>query len=204
VDVPWAEDHAALRWLMVVGEHVLCLESLGGSQQRTTHLTFPISGAAVAAEVASHWGTQVQARQAPRSPLLVTFSPGKAAYKPKEEVKVTLRIENGGTEAVTFMKGGRNRGERDNQFEFSATLDGEPVEDVGSSMNFGGTGMLQTIAPGGVFTDEVSLSKWFAFAKKGRYVVHGRYVLEHYERGAKRGGAVWEEWVAADFEVVVR
>ena len=99
-------------------------------------------------------------------------------HSPLEDVIVTLRITNVGTNAVSFMQGGRNRAARDNQYTFSARSRGKQVEDVGTSYHFGGLAVRRVLRPGDVFEDKVSLKKWFSFKDAGMYEMHGSYYVD--------------------------
>jgi hypothetical protein len=52
------------------------------------------------------------------------------------------------------------------------------VPDIGSNVHFGGLATPRVLEPGGVFEDEIDLSKWFAFEEKGSYEVLGSYEID--------------------------
>ena len=118
---------------------------------------------------------------------------------------VTLRITNVGINAVSFMKGGRNRGPRDNQYTFSATYRGKQVEDVGPGYDFGGIAALRTLRPGDVFEDKVNLQKWFPFKEgAGLYEIHGSYYLGFQDPDDDSWRTIWDDYASGDFVVTIK
>jgi hypothetical protein len=99
------------------------------------------------------------------------------------------------------MKGGRNRGMRDNQYVFSATREGKPVSDFGTSLNFGGLAGRVVLKPGDTFEDIVSLNKWFTFETPGKYEIKGSYYLNFVAQNTF--STIWEDHAIAQFSVTI-
>jgi hypothetical protein len=176
----------------------------GSSQQVSSSLFFTISGEERAKQVAKYLGATIAYHKHPQHNLRVRFLPIKREFLPKEEVTATLQITNVGTNSVAFMKGGRNRAARDNQYVFSARFNGKQVEDIGSSSHFGGLASRRVLKPGETFEDTISLSKWFTFDKSEMYEIHGSYHLEFSEPKAESWRTIWEDYVSADFMVNIK
>jgi hypothetical protein len=135
-----------------------------GRAAQKVWLMFPVMGAGNAADVAAYFGVPVHYRKNPGDDLSVTFTPSKSAFESGniqigEQVEVTLRIKNAGTNTIAFQVGGRNQARRDNQYSFSAEFNGKPVLDIGSSVNFGGLLQDKVLKPGEIFTNTVALNK---------------------------------------------
>jgi len=176
----------------------------GSSHKETSYLDFHVEGRNKAEEIAAYLGVKTRYRHHPRHCLLTRFVPAKPNFEPGEDVWVTLRIVNVGSNTVSFMKGGRNRAPRDNQYAFTAYHRGRQVRDVGSNGHFGGISVAKTLKPGEVFEDKVSLSKWFAFDRRGMYQVTGTYYLAFLESGDHPWQTIWENHVAGEFTVRVK
>lgn len=163
---------------------------------------FRVSGADNARAVSDYLSTPIRYRRHPDHQLLVAYAPTKERYRVGDEVFVGLTIENIGSTPIAFFKGGSYRGStRDNQYDFSARLSGSQVPDIGTNLHFGGIGVTRTLAPGEKFRDAVSLSKWFAFDRPGRYEVHGFYRLQLVEADDVGSGPLWTDYASGDFVV---
>lgn len=176
----------------------------GALQEKASSISFYIAGEEKAKQVAAYFGTPLLYRRHPRHNLLVSFTPAQQEFPVGVEVTVTLRIANVGKNSISFVKGGRNRASRDNQYVFSARYRGKQVEDIGSSDHFGGMSVKYVLKPGQVFEDEIGLSRWFAFAEPGMYEVHGAYYLAFTDLDADSWRTIWEDYASADFLVVIK
>jgi hypothetical protein len=176
----------------------------GSSRNETSSLSFYVSGDDNAQQVAKYFGTSPRYRRHPGHHLQVSFIPSKQEFETGEEVIVTLRITNVGTNAVSFMKGGRNRAARDNQYIFSGTYRGKQVEDIGNSYHFGGLSVRRVLQPGDVFEDKVNLQKWFSFTEAGMYEIYGSYYLAFQDPADDRWKTIWEDYASADFIVRIK
>jgi hypothetical protein len=176
----------------------------GASQKETSSLSFYVSGGDNAKQVAKYFGTSLPYRRHPGHALQVSFIPAKQMFDTEEEVIVTLRITNVGSNTVSFMQGGRNRAARDNQYKFSATYGGKQVEDIGNSYHFGGLSVRRVLKPGDIFEDKVTLQKWFSFNEAGMYEIHGSYYLAFQDPADDRWKTIWEDYASADFIVRIK
>ena len=150
----------------------------GATSQKVSYLSFYISGKENAEQISRYLNTPVLYRKHPGHQLDISFIPEKTAFNIGEDVTVTLRIVNIGSDSICFIQGGRNRGARDNQFIFSARHNEKQVDDIGTSLHFGGIAIKRILKPGEVFEKKIRLSKWFAFDQPGIYTIHGSYYLE--------------------------
>jgi len=174
------------------------------SKEKISHIYFRISGDANARQVSQYLKTPIVYRKHPRHNLLVSFTPTKQEFSIGDEVTATLRITNVGTNTISFLQGGRNRAERDNQYVFCARYNGRQVEDIGTSGHTGGLGVWRVLKPGETFEDKISLSKWFSFDKAGTYEVHGSYYLDFNDPDVESRRTIWEDYVSADFNVTIK
>ncbi len=126
-----------------------------------------------------------------------------AVWKPVQEsfeiggpVVLELTVENVGQVPVHFVEGGKQRGARDNQFQFIAFGSsgyGKPIPDIGDPTNFGGLGGFRELKPGDVFRKQVDVTKWFKFDKPGSYEITGLYELPLQEPGFG-ARVLWEDF----------
>ncbi len=203
VTVPYDENIGPSSYILIVSSTVYPQSGSGSSQKETSSLSFYISEQENAKRVSEYMKTPLVYRRHPRHNLLVSFTPTKQEFSVGDEVTATLRVTNVGTHSVAFMKGGRNRAARDNQYVFSARHRGKQVDDVGTSYHFGGLASQRVLKPGEVFEDQISLSKWFAFDKAGMYQIHGSYYLDFNDPDADSWRTIWEDYVSADFTVTI-
>jgi len=94
-------------------------------------------------------------------------------------VTVKATITNIGSRPLVAPTGGAYRGSgRNNRFSFKATLDKQPLEDIGRSMHFGGLGGIPELAPGQSHTVQAVLTKWFKLDRPGSYELTATYDLQ--------------------------
>ena len=145
---------------------------------QSAELSVPRLDAASARALARYFEAPITYREDPGYQLAVSFSASKAEFVVGEEIPVTLRIQNVGSNAFVFEQGfsGANR---NRQYNFTATLDGRPLPDIGPRENRGAGGKSgdRELAPGEVLTNTVILNQWFAFDRPGTYVVRGSYAM---------------------------
>ena len=202
--VPYDETIGPSTYVLMVGGTAYRQTGSGASQEETSSLGFCISGEDKAKEVSKYLSAPLGYRTHPRHTLLVSFTPAKQDFNPGEEVTATLHIKNIGTNTMSFMKGGRNRAARDNQYVFSARHRGKQVEDIGTSFHHGGIAVRRVLKPGDEFDDTISLSKWFSFGTPGMYEIHGSYYLDFHDPESDSWRTIWEDYVSADFMVTVK
>jgi hypothetical protein len=122
---------------------------------------------------------------------------------PHEAIPVMLEIVNLGGTPVAFMAGGKNRGERDNQFGFTAYDGLAAVPDTGSPVHFGGLSSKVTLGPGETWKKEVDLRKWFSFEKRGVYEVTGTYEINFVDLNDQDWFVVWQDYATSSFFVTI-
>ncbi|HLQ76420.1 MAG TPA: hypothetical protein VK210_03645 [Terriglobia bacterium] len=152
---------------------------------------------------AKFFGTTVNLRAHPGHILLTRFVPAKDSFRPDEALPVRIEIKNVGTKDVSFEVGGQNRGARDNQFGFTAYGLGA-VPDTGDPNHFGGLSYTQTLKPGETFKKDVDLRKWFSFSAPGNYRITGTYQLSFYTPEDNARFVIWQDYAAANFELMIR
>jgi len=204
VTIPYDAEVGPSTYILIVDGKVYKQTGSGASHEKTSSLNFYILGKENAEQVSRYMKTPVVNRRHPRHNLSVSFIPTKSEFSVGDDVTATLRIVNVGTNPVAFMKGGRNRATRDNQYVFSARQRGKQIKDMGTSDHFGGIAVRRVLKPGEVFEDKISLSKWFAFDKAGIYQIHGSYYLDFNDPAAKSYKTIWEDYVSADFTVRIK
>ena len=147
-------------------------------------------------------GTTVKMRAHPGHMLATRFILAKDSYSMDEALPIKLEIKNVGTSDITFEAGGHGSA-RSNQFGFTAYM-GTPVPDTGQSFNLGGLSSFRTLKPGQTFTDDVDLRKWFTFKTPGTYQITGTYELSIRAPEEKTYFFVWQDFAAAQFNLVIK
>ena len=174
-------------------------------------MSFKVHSQPEAEAVAAGLGVKCIVRVPPGYKLLAQFIPQKPQYTTNEPVFVTFRLKNLDDRTVIFMRGGHQRGPRDNQYGFAAMLSGAVVPDTGNPCNMGGLGVDKHLRQGDVFEDQVDLTSWFTFSKPGTYSIHGWYLLPFLRVGLSpetgswgSDNEIWNDYASADFSVVVK
>jgi len=203
LDIPYDTTIECAAYVLVVDGTAYLQGGYGSSENISSSINFHVPGQERAEQVAEYFAIPLLLRRHPGHQFLVSFVPDKESFTVGEDVMVTLQITNIGSDTIAFMKGGRNRAARDNQYIFSAERNYEQVEDIGSSMHMGGMAFSKKLVPGEMFEDSISLKKWFAFAEPGMYAVHGSYYLAFQDPEDDTWRTLWEDHVAADFYVRV-
>ncbi|MEE9270165.1 MAG: hypothetical protein V3V49_07880 [Candidatus Krumholzibacteria bacterium] len=190
--------------LLAVGGVIYRQTGSGETEGKSSSVYFHISGQDRARVVAEHFGIEPRFRTHPRHQFEVSFEPVKNEFQTGEDVRVTLRITNVGDHTIAFMKGGRNRAERDNQYVFSARHKGRQVDDIGTSYHFGGLSVKRVLKPGETFEDHVDLGKWFSFEKPGFYELLGSYYMAFYSPEGSDWYTIWEDYATGECVLTVK
>lgn len=198
----FSKDYGAMAFC--AGGYCVKFHSGGNSNNETFTIDEQFRSPAAAEAFAAFFGVTVKQRAHPGYALATRFVPSKEAFSTDEAMPVTLEIRNAGTVPVTFQVGGQNRGERDNQFGFTAYDGMVAVPDTGSPVNFGGLSVNQTLKAGETFRKDIDLRKWFTFKKPGTYQMTGTYDLSFFNPENKEWFVIWEDYAAAAFYVTVK
>ena len=140
-------------------------------------------------------------RRHPGHRMQVQFIADKESYPSGEPVVVTLQIKNIGDSPFMFMRGGRQRGHRDNQFAFSAQQGDSMLADIGNPTHFGGLGSFVSLAPNEAVHIPVDLTSWFNFTKTGRIFIRGSYYMQFVD--AEGYSQIWEDFACAEFYITI-
>lgn len=144
-------------------------------------------------------------RRHPGHQMKTEYLPAKPEFKIGEPVSIVLRITNMGDSAFKFMRGGRQRGARDNQFAFNAQLGRRMLPDIGDPVHFGGLGISVLLKPGEQVEIPVDLTKWFSFEEAGLCAMRGSYFMEFSDPnpGAEAHRTIWEDFACAEFAITI-
>jgi hypothetical protein len=203
LDIPYDPMLEPHRYLLVMAGTAWSQSGWGPSRQQTSSLWFQIDGEQNATAAARLFGIPVTRFIHPGHRLRVAFTPTRASFAVGDTVTVTLRIVNVGTEPIAFLKGGRNRAERDNQYVFAAWRGGQPIADIGHNGHSGGLAISVILQPGAVFEDVIDLGKWFSLTEPGSYEIHGSYYLAFVKPEPLSYQTIWEDYVGADFRISI-
>jgi hypothetical protein len=188
---------------LAVGGTVHVSSGAGSSGTTWSHVSFRIEGRAAADAVAAFLGVSPRLRRHPGHALSAEFVPAVRSLPAGPAPRVAFRLTNVGDAPVAFVQGGRNRAERDNQYDFLARLAERLVPDIGTQTHFGGRSVRRLLGPGETFEDEVDLAKWFRFDRPGLHEVLGTYALTLVDVSTDDQVPLWEEHVTAPFLVEV-
>jgi hypothetical protein len=140
----------------------------------------------------------------PGHTIEATFIPKQDSYRLGESVEVVLKIDNIGDADFKFMRGGRQRGSRDNQFAFSAQQNDRMLPDIGNPIHFGGLGAYVHLKPGQSVEIPVDLTKWFRFEKPGRIMLRGSYYMGFSDPSQAGYSFIWEDFACAEFSIQMK
>lgn len=136
-----------------------------------------------------------------RSPIgervVATFSASARAYAPGAAIEIAIRFNNPrGAPAVSWQRGGRNRGPRDNQFSFQIFRDGQPLTPI-EAHDFGGLSTFEALPPSGTAEVRTPLAPWGDVSVPGRYEVRCSYQtsfvpLDADPYGPASRGRIWD------------
>src|SRR5262245_42635601 len=109
VQIPPEAAPQAESYVLVVGNRAY---PWGGSGSGPGHyeISFRVSGADNARDVARFLSAPIDYRKHPGHQLLVSFTPLLPSFRIGDDVRVRFRIENIGTNTISFQKGGHYRG----------------------------------------------------------------------------------------------
>ena len=208
IETPYDETLDKGPWYALVVNNKMYRQTSSGSSGRvSSSLGFNVESRVDAEAIAGFLSVKPLYRHHPGHQLAVTLEPARAQVSPGENVQITLRILNVGTNTIAFWKGGRNRAMRDNQYEFIARYKGKPIEDIGIAGHFGGLSTIKLMKPQDVFEDTVDLGKWFTLTKPGFSTVLGVYFMEFMDPDTSSSLSwfpIWEDRVAAEFTIEVK
>jgi hypothetical protein len=142
-------------------------------------------------------------RRHPGHQMKTEYIAATPEFKIGEPVPVVLRITNIGDAAFTFMRGGRQRGARDNQFAFNAQLGRRMLPDVGDPVHFGGLGSYVLLRPGEHVEIPVDLTKWFSFGEAGLCSIRGSYFMAFADPELDAHPTIWEDFACAEFTITI-
>lgn len=99
------------------------------------------------------------------------FTTAQRSYRVGQPIEILLTMESpAGSPSVTWMRGGANRGPRDDQFDFSITRDGQQVART-EAYNFGGLSQMDELAAGQRDEARTFLAPWADLSQPGHYEV---------------------------------
>ena len=177
---------------VVAGNHK---EINGWGKSGTTEYDFSLQLTTDEVEPArTLFGLPIHARRHPEHRIDGAFTTAKETYRPGESIIVTLVIRNLSDRPFHFLKGGHQRGPRDDQFSFS----GEGPEGtlkIKSAMNFGGMSVISTIPPHAQASLSVDLCGWIDAAKPGFYSLMASYLLPIHEDEQIRSREIWQDYL---------
>jgi hypothetical protein len=178
-----------------LGTTTLVSDSYGGGGGACT-LSFELTPA-MATAAARALGVPRQDRRPAGDHVVGTFGATQAVYRRGQPVEIVLTLANPvGAPRTQRHYGGRQRGPRDNQFSFTITRNGRPVEPL-LGYDFGGRSTYAPLDPGGQVEIRAPLDRWGNLAARGHYVVQCRYETEFSPDGSHpsedhQRGAVWD------------
>jgi len=139
----------------------------------------------------------------PAHQMEVSYIPLKKVFMLGDPIKITLHIKNVGNNNFQFIKGGQQRGHRDNQFSFVAEVIGKNrmLPDIGNPTHNGGFETLVNLQPKEEFKVSVNLNRWFKFDEAGIYFLRGSYYMDLVDPDIKSYSSIWVDFATAEFTV---
>jgi hypothetical protein len=104
-----------------------------------------------------------------------------ATFSVSPKLEFVVRIENPPhATAVRWIRGGSQRGPRDNQFSMRITRNGKPLPEI-DAPSMGGVFALQLLKPGDSVELRAPISSWGDISRTGHYVVQGAFSTELFD-----------------------
>lgn len=164
----------------------------GASNEMLNSISF-YADPKVAAEVAKEFNVSLEKRNHPGHMLQTEF-----LLDQTNKNTVILKIINLGNNTLIFQDGGKNRGMRNNQFNFVGFRNSKPLMDLGSPVHFGGISTYVTLKKGELFEKKVDIANWFDLSEKGYYEITGIFYLE-FHNSIEDHRILWADFVGAQF-----
>lgn len=183
--------------------HCARFTSGGNSNNKTFTIGASIPNRISADKLAKSFGIALKLRQHPGHAFLTRFIPAADKFAKDAPLNIKLEIKNIGDKPVTFQDGGQNRGERNNQFGFTASNGVVAIPDTGNPQHHGGLSVNKTLRPGEAFEKEIDLRKWFTFKESGTYFITGTFELPFFNSEDKEYFVLWEDFAAAKFSITI-
>jgi hypothetical protein len=101
----------------------------------------------------------------------------RASFSLVSGTRVRVELTNAGADPVGVILGGRNRGPRDNQFDFQVQRDGVPLPRL-EGYDLGGLSTIGLLLPGQSLQREADAALWAKFDAPGLYTLACRYEAE--------------------------
>ena len=165
--------------LLMLGGRAIAGSSFGSDASGSldlrcsTHLELE---AADALRAAAFFGTTRQDRRPIGESARARFVVDRAIYAVGDPIEVRVELESSGA-PVRYRRGGRNRGPRDDQFDFEVRREGVVLPRV-EAWNLGGLSTFVPLGPGAAATVRTPLAPWADLSAPGRYEVRCRYETE--------------------------
>ncbi len=205
--VPYHKEDHDTAWVILVVDGTAYRGKDAGcsiAAESVSYLRFRIDGMQRAKRVSKYLGTPVLSRKDPQHSLVMSLTPSKERYPVGEEVSVSFRLSNDGTNSLSFIKRGPDYEEVGySPYRFSAKHGGEPVKSIMEppELWIDLVTYRHLFKPGDVIEDTLRLNKWFAFDSPGLYDIEGSYHIEFMDPSTVPSRIIWEEHVKASCSV---
>jgi hypothetical protein len=202
------EGRAPCPELAVVAGGTIIAASGSGSDRTHCSVSFRLDRAA-ADRTAAALGTPRLDRAPIGERLQGRFVPTRTSYKRGAPIEIKLVIANpAGAPEVDRQVGGRQRGPRDNQFDFRVWRNGVELPRI-EAFDFGGVTGFAAIPPGGTVESSERLERWADVSAPGHYRIECSWETELVEHGvsgfeAANRHRVWSRRFTGVIELDVR
>ncbi|MCH7792420.1 MAG: hypothetical protein IID31_09105 [Planctomycetes bacterium] len=176
-------------------------QAKGETMKILRFLILPITALSLFGWTQPQEDTVTPERRHPGHQMKVEYIPTAAEFKVGEPVAVELRITNVGETSFRFMRGGRQRGARDNQFAFNAQFGRRMLPDIGDPIHFGGIATFVQLEPGKTVEIRVDLDGWFSLNETGTYMLRGSYYMAFTEPDSESFSTIWEDYATSEFMI---
>lgn len=194
--------------LVVVAGGTIIAASGSGSDGRHCSISFRLDRAA-ADRMATALGTPRLDRALIGERLAGRFVPTRTSYARSEPIQIRLVIANpAGAPEIDRQVGGRQRGPRDNQFDFRVWRNGVELPRI-EAYDFGGVTGFSPIPPGGTVESSERLDRWADVSAPGHYRIECSWDTDLVEHGVSGFDAanrhrVWSRRFTGIVELDVR
>lgn len=162
---------------------------------------------ALADELAKLWAVPRRDRTPLGAGLTGRFRAKASPFKVGDPMTIVLEVRNDGTAPVGFSVGGRQRGPRDNRFDFVVEQNGTPLPSI-SAHDFGGIMGYRELRPGASTEHTADLASWAKLVTPGTYRVRCSYKAElvpgtEPARWPDHGHETWDRTLSGAIDIIV-
>jgi hypothetical protein len=204
LDVPYDQKSRSLKLYCVLNKIPIPNKGVSSRNSKETSYNFYFSGAELCSAAVKLFSVTPILRKHPGHSFETSFTLSKKTFMSDEPIVVTMIIRNIGENKIAIGTMSFPDSHRNDQFIFSAYLNGFQLTDKGKRRLQGGMGGPHYIKPGDSIEKEVDLQNWFDFCRPGRYKITCVFPMPlSFPTLTNLGHCVWYDYAVGDIEFII-